>query len=164
MIALVEAWAAHFGYYDGKIKLKQGDLGSFTTPDCRLTAHAPLWQTKPGQEVAVPVATVRMRLAKMQRMAKVARHDMHLALHPNGDALCLYFVVKGRLIFVPFTMMTVPVAFVVQAIETEDGLRISEIHEWRAPNPKAASKVLVNEHNWPTGTPMEPYEGFGAVS
>ncbi len=164
IIELVEAWATHLGYYDGKIDLKSGDLSSFTTPDCTLTAHAPLWRTKSGEERSVPVAAVRNQLARMQRTARVERHDMHLALHPDGDALCLFFVVKGRLVFVPFNMMTVPVAFVVQAVETEDGLRISEIHEWRAANPEAACRVLVEECSWPADTTMEPYVNFGAMS
>jgi hypothetical protein len=54
IIALVDRWGAHFGYYDGKIDLKVDDLSSFATPDCTLTAHAPLWGTKEGEESALP--------------------------------------------------------------------------------------------------------------
>ncbi len=49
LIALVEAWAAHFGYCDGSIDMKVHDLSSFTTPECMLTAHAAFWRTKAGR-------------------------------------------------------------------------------------------------------------------
>ncbi len=163
MIDLVEKWAEHFGYY-GRIDTKVQDLGSFVTPDCTLTAHAPLWRTKVGGEQAVPVSVVRNQLAKMQRTARVSRHDMHMALHPVGDALALFFRVEGRLAFVPFTMMKVPVVFVVQAAETADGLRINEVDEWRAPNVAAAKEVVVEQHGWPSNTRFEPTTAFGAAS
>jgi hypothetical protein len=164
IIALVDRWGAHFGYYDGKIDLKVDDLSSFATPDCTLTAHAPLWGTKEGEESAVPAADVRTQLARMLRLARVARHDMHLALHPDGDALCLFFRVKGRIAFLPVTVRNVPLAFVVQAVETDDGLRISEVHEWPAADPEAARRVLVDHHDWSADTTLKPYVGFGAVS
>jgi hypothetical protein len=49
LVALVEAWAAHFGYCDGSIDMKVHDLSSFTTPECMLTAHAAFWRTKAGR-------------------------------------------------------------------------------------------------------------------
>lgn len=162
MIDLVEKWADHFGYY-GRIDTKVQDLSSFATPACTLTAHAPLWRTKAGEEQAVPVAVVRNQLAKMQRTARVSRHDMHMALHPDGDALALFFRVEGRLAFVPFTMMKVPLVFVVQAVETDDGLRINEVDEWRAPSVAAAKEVVVERHGWPSSTTFEPVGGFGAA-
>ena len=164
MIALVEAWGRHYGYYDGKIDLSSGDLNAVTTSDCTLTAHAPLWRTKPGKEKDVPVAEVRKQLATMLKIARVERHDMHIALHPDGQALCVFFVVRGRLPLLPFTVMTVPLAFVVRAIETNGGLRLSEIHEWPAADPAAARRVLVDQSGWPDTTTMEPYMNFGAAS
>ena len=164
MIALVDRWGAHFGYYDGKIDLQVDDLRSFVTPDCTLTAHAPLWGTKEGEEEAMPAGGVRRQLARMLKMARVARHDMHLALHPDGEALCLFFRVKGRIASFPVTVRNVPLAFVVQATETDDGLRISEVHEWSAADPEAARRVLVDRHDWPADATLKPYVGFGAVS
>lgn len=121
MIALVDRWAAHFGYYDRKIDLNVNDLASFTTSDCTLTAHAPLWRTKPGEEKAVPVADVRKQLARMLKISRVARHNMQLAIHPGGEALCLFFEVRGKIAWLPFTVMKVPLAFVVQAVVTDEG-------------------------------------------
>ena len=55
-------------------------------------------------------------------------------------------------------------AFVVQATETDDGLRISEIHEWPATDPEAARRVLVDHHDWPGATTFEPFLGLGAMA
>ena len=52
------------------------DLSSFTTDDCTLTAHAPLWGVKAGEEEAVPVKDVRTRLARILRFGgRPARHE-----------------------------------------------------------------------------------------
>jgi hypothetical protein len=92
----------------------------------------------------------------MLKMTRVARHDMHLALHPDGDALALFFRVRGRFAFLPFTVMTVPLAFVVAAVEDDDGLRICEINEWSAADPEAASRVLIDHHDWLADTTLQP--------
>ena len=164
MIALVDQWAAHLGYFDNKIDLGMTDLSSFATPDCSLTAHAPLWGTKKGAEEATPVADVRRQLARLLKVGRPGRHDMHLAVHPGGDALGLFFRVKASIRFVPVTLRTIPLAFVVQATDTDDGLRINEVHEWAAADPAAACRVLVDHHAWPAGTTMEPHVAFGALS
>ncbi len=164
IMQLVDNWAAHFGYYDGKIDLKVDDLSSFLTPDCTLTAHAPLWRTKEGKEKAVSAVDVRKQLARTLKLTRVARHKMHLALHPDGEALCLFFVVKGRFAFLPLTIMAVPLAFVVQAVEIDGELRISEIHERPAVDPAATRRALVDYHDWPVDTVLEPCVAFGARS
>ena len=164
MIALVNGWATRFGYYDGRIDLTVGDLASFTTPDCTLTAHAPLWRTKPGEEKPVPAGDVRKQLARMLKISRVARHNMHLAIHPDGEALCLFFEVRGKLAFLPFTLIRVPLAFVVQAVETDGGLRINEVHERPAANPQEAKQALIHHHEWPGDTVLQPYVNFGAIS
>ena len=65
---LLHEWASHFGYYDSKVDLTAGgSLEAFTTPDAVLEVHAPLWGTKPGQEVPVPAQHVRASLAKVLR-------------------------------------------------------------------------------------------------
>ena len=62
---LMHEWALHFGYYDGRIDITAGDsLEAFTTHDAGLVANAPLWGTKPGKEVLVPVQQVSANLAK----------------------------------------------------------------------------------------------------
>jgi hypothetical protein len=101
LLALVNQWAAQFGYLDGTITLKPetDDLTTFSTADCTLTAHAPLWGTKVGQEKAVAAAEVRKTLAGMLKYANVERHDMHMAL--NDKQCCLYFVAKGKLVYMP---------------------------------------------------------------
>ena len=165
VISLIEAWAAAFGYYDGRIDLADGDdLSAFTTADCTLTAHAPLWGTKAGEEKAIPVAEVREQLAGMLKWARIARHDMHLARHPLGNAVCLFFVVKARAGVVPINLMTVPLAFVVNIAETEDGLRIEDIHERPAETLEDARTVLVDECGWPAETSFQPTLAFGAAS
>ncbi|MFT4976336.1 MAG: hypothetical protein ACI8S6_002232 [Myxococcota bacterium] len=165
LLALIELWAAHFGYYDGKINLQSGgDLSTLTTSDCTLTAHAPLWGTKKGQEQAVPATAVRKQLSGMLKWMRIGRHDMHMARHPEGSAICLFFVVRARFFLLPFNLMTVPLAFVVTTSVTDDGLRIKEIHEWPAATPEQAHEVLVDRCGWPAETTFEPHVAFGALS
>lgn len=164
MMTLVDIWGTHFGYFDGKIDLRVDDLSSFVTPDCTLTAHAPIWRTKVGAETAVPAPEVRRQLARALKVGRVVRDDMHLALHPDGDALALFFRVKARLAFLPITLRTIPVVFVVKATQTDEGLRISTVDEWAAADPEAARRVLVEHHAWPAEIKLEPYVGFGAAS
>ena len=83
LLDLIDTWASLLGYYSGRIDLKSGTLSDCTTPDCTLTAHAPLWGTRKGKEVAVPVAEVRKRLSGMLRWVRIQRHSMHLPLHPE---------------------------------------------------------------------------------
>lgn len=164
LINLVEQWASSFGYYDNRIDLTSNDLSGFTTPDCSLIAHAPLWSTKPGQETPMPAAKVRENLAKYLRWTRISRHEMHIARHPDANSLCLFFVVKIRLFFFPLTLMTVPLAFVVTAERTETGLRINRIDEWSAETPAAASALLAEKCGWPSSVPFEPIVAFGATS
>ena len=164
LLALMETWAAHFGYYDGAINLEVTDLSSFTTADCTLTAHAPLWGTKAGAERATPVSEVRSDLAKLLRWSRITRNNMHMARHPDGRALCLFFVTKARLGVLPFNLMTVPLAFVVNAVETDNGLRIKAVNEWPADTLEDAQQLLVDTCGWPAETTFEPHVAFGAVS
>ena len=60
--------------------------------------------------------------------------------------------------------MTVPVAFVVQAIRTADGLRIHQIDERSAKTAEAACDVLINECSWPAPVSFAPIKAFGAAS
>ncbi|MFT5685268.1 MAG: hypothetical protein ACI8RZ_006218, partial [Myxococcota bacterium] len=131
---------------------------------CTLTAHAPLWGTREGEEQPLPAVDVREQLAGTLKWTRIARHDMHMARHPEQDAVCLFFVVKARLSFLPFNLMTVPLAFVVTAADKGAGLRINEVHEWPAETPEEARSVLVDHYGWPTETTLEPHVGFGATS
>lgn len=165
IVDLVEQWSNHFGYYDDKIDLKIQDLGSFATPDCTLTAHAPAYGVKVGEEKAIPIADVRKQLARMLRFGgRPCRHNMHMAVHPDGKAMGLFFEIRVRLGFIPIVLRTIPVAFVVQATPTTDGLRISEVHEWAAADPGAARRVLIDNSGWPESTVIEPRIVFGAKS
>ncbi len=164
MHGLMHKWASHLGYYDGRIDLNITDLSGFTTPDCSLLAHAPLWGTKFGQEKPIPVGEVRKSLARNLRWAKAIRHDMHVARHPSKNELAFFFVVKIRPKFVPINIMTVPLAFIVRADETEAGLRIAQIDEWAAKTAADAETVLVEKCGWPETTSLEPNALFGAVS
>ena len=161
---LVDRWGAHFGWFDGKIDLAIHDFSSFATPDCALTAHAPLWGTKEGAEQLVPMFVVRKRLARLLKWVRLTRRDMQLAIHPNGDALGIFVRVEGRLPFLPITVRSMPLAFVVTAAETADGLRVSQIDEWSAADPEAARRILVDHHDWPADTALHPRVAFGAVS
>ena len=164
LLDLIDTWASLLGYYSGRIDLKSGTLSDCTTPDCTLTAHAPLWGTRKGKEVAVPVAEVRKRLSGMLRWVRIQRHSMHLALHPEQHAASLFFEVKARTPLLPITLGTVPLAFVVTAEETGTGLHIKHIHEWPAGTPEEAQRVLVERCGWPETTTFQPHVAFGAVS
>ena len=165
LLALIDQWAGHFGYYDGVIDLEtQGDMSGFATADCTLTAHAPLWGTKEGEEEPILASDVQATLSKALKRTRIARHDMHMALHPNGTSICLYFLVKGKIRPLPLNVLKVPLAFVVNAVSTPEGLRLHDIHEWSAETPGDARKVLVENCGWPQETELVPYMAFGAVS
>ena len=89
---------------------------------------------------------------------------MHLVIHPNGDAMGIFVRVKGRLPFIPITVRTIPLALVVTASRTANGLRISLVDEWPAVDPDAARRILVDHHGWPAETSLHPQVAFGAVS
>jgi hypothetical protein len=162
---LLHQWASHFGYYDGKIDLSVGgNLEAFATYDAVLEAHAPLWGTKPGQEVAIPAKQVRASLARMLRWFTPQRHDMHIALHPDELSLCLFFVVKARLKLLPITVQTVPLVYLVSYAETDKGLRIRRVDEWPARTPKEAERLIKDKLGWPESVTLEPARVFGAVS
>jgi hypothetical protein len=164
LLNLVQQWALHFGYISGTIDIKSDDeLAAFATADCTLTAHAPLWGTKPGQETAVPAATVRKRLRNMLRYVKLERHDMHMGVH--GKQFCLFFALKAKLRYFPFFYVTrASLAFVVEAVETPQGLRIKEIHEWPAASAEEALNVMVEKNGWPETSKFEKHLAFGALS
>ena len=164
IVGLFERWGAHFGWFDGKIDLGVRDLSPFATPDCALTAHAPLWGTKEGAERAVPIADVRKRVARILKLVRLTRHDMHLAIHPDGDAMAIFFRAEFRFVFLPVTMRTERVAFVAKATETASGLRFSKVDEWRAADREAAGRILVEHHDWPAETVLHPQVVFGAAS
>jgi hypothetical protein len=162
ILALMDQQAAHMGYVDGVINLKidENDFKIFWTADCHLTAHAPLWGTKAGQEKPVPITDVRKQLAGMLKYVTPERHDLHMAI--NDKQLCLYFVVKIKLACL--SIMTVPLAFVAVTVDTPKGLRIAEIHEWPATSPEIAQKLMVEQYGWPETTKFEKHVGFGALS
>eukprot|EP00613_Pedinella_sp_CCMP2098_P006539 CAMPEP_0171610168 /NCGR_PEP_ID=MMETSP0990-20121206/9892_1 /TAXON_ID=483369 /ORGANISM="non described non described, Strain CCMP2098" /LENGTH=171 /DNA_ID=CAMNT_0012173533 /DNA_START=41 /DNA_END=556 /DNA_ORIENTATION=- len=162
IMALVNQWAAHFGFLDGKIDLKDDDLSAFSTPDVSLTAHAPLWGTKAGEEKPIPAADVRKNLAGMLKYVTIERHAMQMAVHDKQ--ICLFFVVKVKVFKCCCSLMTVPLAFIATTVETPEGLRMSEIHEWPAASPEEAQKVLVKECGWPDTTKLEEHVAFGALS
>lgn len=164
MLILADQWAAHLGYYDNMIDLAIEDLSAFTTEKCAMTAHAPLWGVKQGAEEAVPVAEVRRRLARMLRFGRPVRHDMHVATHPDGTELALFFRLKLQPRFVPITFRTIPLVLVFQAAGVEDELRIDEVHEWAAADPAATCRLLIERHDWPDKTTMHPHIAFGAAS
>jgi hypothetical protein len=63
-----------------------------------------------------------------------------------------------------FYLMTVPLAYVVSTVDTPEGLRMAEIHEWPAASPEEAQKLLVEQLGWPKTTKFEKHVGFGARS
>jgi hypothetical protein len=52
----------------------------------------------------------------------------------------------------------------VNAIKTDMGLRIDEIHEWPAKTTDVAQQLLINEHDWPQPVNFETIKAFGAIS
>jgi hypothetical protein len=89
---------------------------------------------------------------------------MHLAIHPDGDAICLFVRIKVRLAFLPITVRTEPLAFVIKAIPTGKGLRVSKVDEWSAADPEVAARIVVDHHDWPADTALHPQVAFGAAS
>lgn len=164
MLVLADRWAAHLGYYDNAIDLGVEDLSAFTTPECSMIAHAPLWGVKEGAEEAVPIPEVRRRLARMLRFGRPVRHDMHLATHRDGTELALFFRLKLQVRFLPITLRTIPLVLVFRAVGIEDELRIDEVHEWPAADPATACRILIERHDWPAETTMHPHIAFGAIS
>lgn len=164
LLALFQQWAASLGYLTGKIDLTADpELAGVATADCSLTAHAPLWGTKAGQEKPMSATTVRKTLAANLKFVRIERHDMHMAVHDTQ--ICFFFVVKAKLKFFPlFSFMTVPLAFVLSAVDTPQGLRIREINEWPAASPEEAQRLLVAKHGWPETTRFEKKVAFGALS
>jgi hypothetical protein len=60
--------------------------------------------------------------------------------------------------------MKVPLAFVLEAVDTPQGLRIKEIHEWPAASAEEALKVMVEKNGWSETSKFEKHVAFGAVS
>jgi hypothetical protein len=167
MLGLVSKHASLLGYYDRKIDLTKDDLSSGVYINgCTLTAHAPLWGTKAGEEKPLAISEVRKTLNNMLKFATPERHDMYMAV--NGDkAICLYFMVKIKLNMMPcFYMMKVPLLFVVSFATSDDGkLMISDIHEWPTESPESGKTVLTETLGWPVeAAQFEKYENFGALS
>lgn len=169
LLELVDQWADLFGYHAGRIVLKQGNLSTMCLPSCSLTAHAPLWGTKPGQEKAVPVAEVRKTLSSVLAFVKIARHGMQLSMRKSGKELCLFFKAHARLRIMPcFSIVTESLVFVVKFENDEQGaLKIASVDEWPVPSATVgeARKVLAETCFWPQEeTVFAPYIAFGALS
>lgn len=162
-VALLNEWASLFGWTGGRID-RGRDLSSCLMNDCTLTAHAPMWGTRVGQEKAVPAQVVRRRLARILWFVHIERHQMHLAWHPDGHGACLCFFIKIRVRGVPWNLATVPIAFILHFVQTASGARIAEIHERSAATPDEARRVIVEECGWPDTTRFAPHVAFGAVS
>ena len=76
----------------------------------------------------------------------------------------LFVRFKARLAFLPVTVRTEPLAFVVQASETANGPCINKVDEWSAADPEAARRILVDHHDRPADTALHPQVAFGAAS
>jgi len=169
MLELMDGWSDLFGYYTNRIDLKKGDLSAVCLPTCTLTAHAPLWGTKPGQEKAVLVAEGRKNLSGMLRFMKVTRHDMKLSMRKNGKELCLFFKARVKLRILPFcAIVNAPLIFVVKYENDERGeLKIASVDEWavKSATIEEARKMLVELCFWPTDdTTFAPFTAaFGGL-
>jgi hypothetical protein len=165
LVQLLSVYAERFGWVDGKIDLST-DLADVTLPSATFTAHSPLWGTKPGKEKAVPATEVRANIKNnLLPYFSLARHGMQIAFHPDGESVCLFLEVRGKLKACPcFNVMTVPVLFLVKvAREGKAAPRIAEFHERAAKSAEAGAAVLV-QLGWPAGTTFSPYMAFGAAS
>lgn len=161
---LIERWSDHFGYRSGSIDLDIVDLSGFATSGATLTAHPPLWGTKPGEERAVPLSETRRRLARLLRFVRTLRHDMHIGADPDQGQICISFVLKLRLAVVPIPIRSVGLAMVFATTETAEGLRIDRVDEWPAENPAAADALLREHYDWPAEARLRPAQRFGSVS
>jgi hypothetical protein len=164
LLELMDGWSDLFGDYTTRIDLKKGDLSAVCLPTCTLTTHAPLWGKKPGQDKAVPVAEVRKNLSDKFRFMKVTRQDVKLAMRKNGTELCLFFVARVKLRFLPFcAIVTAPLIFVVKYENDERGaLKIASVDEWavKSATIEEARKMLVELCFWPpVDTTFAPFTG-----
>ncbi|KAG8461125.1 hypothetical protein KFE25_003694 [Diacronema lutheri] len=162
LVRLMEQWAERFGYYDGRIDLS-ADISAFSTPECALLPHAPLWGNKPGRETLIGAQAVRKRLKDLHSVFTIVRTDMHLTLRPDGRAFCLYYKRDANL-----CCATIDSAKNLFVGETEPdghgGLKVSRVDEWAATDPSDGLAVLIKACGWPAATqPFAPYHGFGAV-
>ena len=124
-----------------------------------------LWGTEEGSERAIPIAEVRTRLDRLLKWVRLRRPDMHLAFHPDGDAMGVFVRIEVRLPFLPVTVRTTRLALVVKASETANGLRFSKVDEWSAADPEAARRgILIDHHGWPADAALHPQVAFGAAS
>ena len=89
---------------------------------------------------------------------------MHIALHPDGQSLCLFFVAKIRPKLILITIQTVSVVFNVRYAKTEKGLRISQVDEWPRHTPKDAERLIKDKLGWPKSITLKAARVFGAVS
>jgi len=164
MMRLVDQWSRHFGWLDNKIDLDVTDLSAFATPDCTITAHAPLYGTRPGRERTMPLNDVRKRLARLLMVGRPSRHDLHITVHPDGTAIAFFARIEIRVAGIGLKVSTIPMTFVMLGEPTDDGIWVREVHEWSAANPAEAAKILIANHGWPSDTGFEPQVAFGAVS
>ena len=74
---------------------------------------------------------------------------MHIALHPDGKSLCLFFVAKIRPKLIPISIQKAPVLFNVRYAKTEKGLHISQFDEWSGHTPKDAERLIKDKLGWP---------------
>ena len=163
-MALLEGHAKLYGYYDGKIVIKESDdYESLYADGATLTAHAPLWGTKEGQEKAYSILEVRNQLNKTLKFGRVDRVGMQIATKNNG--VCLFFTVLASLRFLPCVkLMRVPLIFVVDFCEEKGELKIKEINEWPAKTPQEGLELLTGQLGWPAETKFEPRVLFGALN
>jgi hypothetical protein len=163
LLELLNMWASLFGWTSGRIDVDR-DMSACLLEDCTLTVHAPMWGTREGQEQVVPADVVRRRLAWALWFVHIERHQMHLAWHPDGRGVCLFFLIQVQVRGVPWNLATVPIAFIMRFVDTAAGPRVAEIHERSAATTEEARRVLVDQCGWPDTTRFVSHVAFGAVS
>ena len=89
---------------------------------------------------------------------------MHIALHLDGQSLCVFFVAKIRPKLIPITVQTVPVLFNVRYAKIEKGLRISQVDELPEHTPKDAECLIEDNIGWPKSIILKAARVFGATS
>ena len=164
LVALYEGLVKIMGNYDS-INLKTNDhLVANSLPDCTLTQHPPFVGLK--AEKVIPLAVLQKDFAGALRVISLARHDAHVALHPEGKGICLFATHHVKLRCFPCcNIKTLPVLTVVDAASDGSGvLKISGMHEWAAKDTVEGLKVLLEHCGWPEGTNFSKTLAFGVDS
>ncbi|KAJ1495254.1 hypothetical protein T484DRAFT_1876345 [Baffinella frigidus] len=164
--ALLDLYAAFvklLGSYR-RVDLKTGDINDVALPDCELTQHPPLLGAK--KETVMHSGVLRKTFNSALPWVAMRRDNAHVALHPEGTAICIFHVLSVKLGCFPCcNLVRAPMIFLANVASDPSGvLKMSSMHEYAAKDPAEALKLLVEKCGWPEGTTFSKTEAFSVDS